>query len=229
MKDLPNIPDIFLTIISDFVEAVIDDRQDYSPSVYTPILFPKGDHYIPWSAIDWPSARKRGFPLGAIDPLNLVANLVQTLTLLWENRSITALNEFSSFRFGGLGLLQARRNDDVEWTTILAYCGGTEYVKTEDGGIFLSEAGHPTPKGKCGHTPLVLGNHQTCSSCQKLLCDRCGFCSVVCRDRAFQALAHDRNNVDRRQKDELANDGKPTIQGPPWEEVPWGTYDDYFR
>jgi hypothetical protein len=223
LQGVPNVPDIFLTVLSDFVEAVIDDRQDYSPVIYNEILFPKPDYVNPFSERTGP------FPLGSLDPLNLVANLVETLTSLWEKRSNTALKEFSSFRFGGLGLLQARRNDDVEWTTILAYCGGTEYERDEDGKIVISEAGRPRPKGKCGHAPLVLGSHQTCPNCRKLLCHRCGFCSVACRDQAFRALARDGNNVARTRKSQLPKDGGRTLEAPPWELVPLKAYEDYLR
>lgn len=229
LKEIPDVPDIFLAVMSHFVEAVIDDWADYSPAIYTPILFPKRDHVVPLRATG-PS-----FPLGAIDPLNLVVSLLKTLTSLWEKRSHTALKEFSSFRFGGLGLLQARRNADVEWTTILAYCGGSEYYKGEDGEILLSDAGRPRPKGKCGHTPLVLGNHQTCPNCRKLLCDMCGFCSVACRDQVFRALAggsnsaRDRNRVAPIKKNEFPKDSGRTLEAPPWELVPLYAYEHDFR
>lgn len=229
INGIPNVPDIFLAVISDFVEAVIFDRRDYAPEIYTPLLYPKGNHAIHLNGIGRRSEPHCGFPLGAIDPLGLVASLVETLTLLWEKRSQTTLKEFTSFRFGGLGLLQARRHDEVEWTTILAYCGGNEYVKDEDGKVALSEAGHPTRKGKCGHTPLVIGIHQTCSQCRKLLCDKCGFCTVSCRDQEFRALAIDRNSVQRPRKSESAKDSGRTLEAPPWESAPWGTYEDYFR
>jgi cold shock CspA family protein len=229
LKGIPDVPTIFLAVISDFVEAVFCDRQDYSPAIYASILFPKGDHVIPLRAISSFFDQNRASPLGAIDPLNLVASLVMTLTLLWEKRSNTALREFSSFRFGGLGLLQARRNDRVEWTTILAYCGGTEYDKGEDGKILLSEEGRPMPKGKCGHTPLVFGNHQTCPNCRKLLCDKCGFCSVMCRDEAFGALMRDRDSVARPRKNGFLKDSDRVLEAPPWEPVPWEAYEQYLR
>lgn len=235
VERVPNVPDIFLTTLSDFVDAIINERQDYSPIIYNHILFPTRDHVVQSRVLDpfsegnrfW--ERTRVFPLGAIDPLNLIASLVETLTSLWEKRSNTALKEFSSFRFGGLGLLQARRSDDVEWTTILAYCGGTEYEQDEDGKILISEAGRPRPKGRCGHAPLVLGINQTCPNCRKLLCHRCGFCSVVCRDQAFRALARDGNNVARTGKSQLPNDCGRAVEAPPWELVPLEAYEDYFQ
>lgn len=228
LNGIPNVPDIFLAVLSDFVEAVIFERQDYSPEIYKPILFPKRNHTIRLNGISRLSELHYGPPLGAIDPLDLVASLVKTLTSLWERRSHTALKDFSSFRFGGLGLLQARRKDDVEWTTIFAYCGGTEYVKDEDGKIDLSE-GHPKRKGKCGKTPLVIGKHEICPKCQKLLCDKCEFCSIPCRDQKLQALKLDNESVARSRKSEFSKDSGQTPEVPPWEMVPWGAYEDYFR
>jgi hypothetical protein len=213
LNGIPNVPDIFLAVISDFVEAIMCNRQDYSPAIYAEILFPKLE----------PER-----PLGAIDPLGLVASLVKTLKLLWENHTQAALKEFTSFRFGGLGLLQARRNNDVKWTTILAYCGGTEFVKDDNDKIVLLEAGRPKWKGKCGNTPLVLGNHQTCPKCRKLLCDKCEFCSVLCRDQELRALTLDKERVARPRKDELTNDSGRTLEAPPWESAPWGAYEDYY-
>lgn len=210
LREIPNVPDIFLSLISDFVEAVIKDRQDYSPIDCNQILFSK---------------RNSAAPLGAIDPLNLVASLVKTLASLWQNRSDTALRKFTHFRFGGLGLLQGRRNDDAEWTTILAYCGGAEYQRGEDGEIRLSEAGRPTPKGKCGHTPLVVGVHQTCPNCRKLLCNKCDFCSVTCQEQAFLALTRDKSSV----APSLTEGGGRIFEAPPWEFMPLEAYKDDIR
>ena len=228
LNGIPNVPDIFLAVLSDFVEAVIFERQDYSPEIYKPILFPERNHTIRLNGMSRLSELHYGPPLGAIDPLDLVASLVNTLTSLWEKRSHTALKDFSNFRFGGLGLLQARRKDDVEWTTIFAYCGGTEYVKDEDGKIDLSE-GYPKRKGKCGKTPLVIGQHEICPKCRKLLCNRCEFCSIPCWDQKLEALKLDNESVARSRKSELSKDSGQTPEVPPWEIVPWGAYEDYFQ
>lgn len=228
LNGLPNVPDIFLTVISDFVEAVMCDRQDYSPAIYTKLLFSDENQHIPLSGISRLSEQHNGFPLGAIDPLNLVSSLIKTLTSLYEKRTHATLKEFTSFRFGGLGLLQARRKDDIEWTTILAYCGGTEYEIAPNGKMVVSETGSPKWKGKCGRTPLVLGRHKTCPNCRKLLCDKCGFCSIACRNVAFRELASaSRSSVQLRKKVFSKDSGK-AVEVPPWEAAPMGDYEDYF-
>lgn len=193
--------------------------------MYLPLLFPKGNHVSPLSGISRLSELNCGFPLGAIDSLNLVASLVKTLTSLWDIRSNTALKGYSSFRFGGLGLLQARRNKDLEWTTILAYCGGTEYLKGRNGRIDLSNEGRPTSRGKCGHMPLIIGIQKTCSHCRKLLCDKCGFCTVACREQGFKPLALDKSLImGRGKKVSTSTAGEVT----PWDPAPMGNYEDYF-
>ncbi len=179
---IPYVPDIFLTILSDFVGAVIVSDPEYSPEIYN-YIFVLQD-------FDFNDRRPgvRRWPLGAIDPLQLVSGLVKALTELWEHSSRMQLREFASFRFRGLGLLEARRRNDLQWTTILAYCGGMVYEKDDGGNTVMSDAGLPKPKGKCGHSPLVLGKNMTCPKCHKLQCERCDYCSDACREERFQRL-----------------------------------------
>ena len=107
-------------------------------------------------------------PLKIYDPLNIIKKFCNTLQILWENREKANLNQFTMFKFNGQGLLQGKRgHGDRFLTTILAYCGG-----------------RVERKGKCGYRPLVVGKHENCSVCGKLICpnDNCRFCSINCEN-----------------------------------------------
>ncbi|CAN5380472.1 hypothetical protein BH10PSE3_BH10PSE3_07620 [soil metagenome] len=203
----PSLPAIFFAILTDFLAALREDRSDFSPQGYLPLLY-AGNQCI--------------HPLGAIDPLRLIQNLVKTLTTLWDHRAKSDLERFSSFRFGGLGILQGRQLDRSEWSTIVAYCGGTVYETDERGMVIVTPEGQPqSTKGKCGHTPIVIGMNQSCPSCRKLICDKCSFCSAPCREHAFRALADERLNNPAppkgRSRSTLSNVGH---EMPNWESIP---------
>ncbi|MCD2316906.1 hypothetical protein LQ954_12170 [Sphingomonas sp. IC-11] len=228
LDSVPAVPAIFLTLLSDFVDAVVDHRPDFSPSSYAAVLFPHGGSG-PTHRSDRSFVRVETHgPLGAIDPLGLVAALVRTLTTLWANRVETALERFTNYRFGGLGLMQARGDSDVEWTTILAYCGGTEYQRDEDGNIHFS-GNAPKVMGRCGNTPLIIGSHETCSRCRKLLCEKCGFCSIGCQEKMLQSMKRDRNGAARLRSTGFVSSRGRNTEEPPWESVPLDAYEDYFR
>ncbi len=127
--------------------------------------------YSPFGYADllYTNADYQRFPLGIVDPLNTIKNLYDTLCSLWEHQGKTRLREFEFFRFRGRGLLQGRRRGSSRLETIIAYCGGDI-----------------PGKGKCGFSPLVLGEHKTCS-CNRLICPECGYCSRDCTDRMIRA------------------------------------------
>lgn len=211
----PSLPAVFFAVLTDFLVALRADRADFTPQGYLPLLYsPDCIH-----------------PLGAIDPLNLVRTLVTTLTTLWIHREKSNLERFSSFRFGGLGILQGREHENHEWTTIVAYCGGTVYELDESGTVILTPDGQPQyQKGRCGHTPVVIGTNRSCHSCRKLICDKCGFCSAPCREQSFRALA------DQAKRKPIHLEGRlgsiPSAVGhemPDWELVPLEAYEDEFR
>lgn len=128
-----------------------------------------------YSKIIYPS-KDSTHPLWIYDPLNTVKDLCETLTTLWEHKDSIRLSSFTSFHFSGNGLLQARKSSNDPWTTLLAYCGG----KVDR-------------KGKCGFSPLILGEHHTCPVCQKLICpcSNCHYCSESClqEQKRFAELA----------------------------------------
>lgn len=145
------LPVLFLSILSHFVEMAVG-------------ILPCDD-YSPADYADLLYTRKGlpKFPIGIYDPLNIIEELCMTLNDLWENRSSIALTEFGSYKFHALGILQGLSKADQRWITIVAYCGGR--VKE---------------KGKCGKSPLILGREQACGKCGKLICPKCGFCSMNC-------------------------------------------------
>ena len=100
-------------------------------------------------------------PIGIFDPLNLIEDLIRTLQLVWDNRSQVPWETIDTYRFTGLGLLVGKKHNG-EPITILAYCGGTI-----------------PGKGKCGHSPLVVGKNKTCPN-GKLVCEICSFCCEKC-------------------------------------------------
>jgi len=214
----PSLPGIFLTVLTDFIARLKGDPDDFSPQGYLPLLF-AGNSETP-----------AAFTLGTIDPLHLVHALVATLTILWENRRKTNLERFSSFKLSGLGLLQGREKQHSGWTTIIAYCGGIVYAKGDKGKVLLTPDGKPrSVMGKCGQSPLVIGQEQTCSACGKLVCGKCGFCSQHCQEQAFQELAESA----KRESAHHSNRGFPGLDDGAtvsidWE-IPIEAYEDEFR
>lgn len=209
----PNLPAIFLTILTDFLLALHEQRENYTPEDCEQLLFAGGGPR---------------YPLGAIDPLQLVSNLIKTLRTLWAGRGETRLARFRQFRLVGLGILQGRESQERPWTTIVAYCGGIQYELDEQGRIKF-DAGRPTPRGKCGHTPLIIGESQTCPSCRKLVCARCSFCSQPCRERSLNkaaSLAEEQNSLRREQH---RDDSGSQQSDPPTWDVPLDAYEDDGR
>lgn len=103
-------------------------------------------------------------PASLIDPVQLIKKLINTLKTLWSNRHSTNLVSLRRFNFQGEGLLTGIDPQDRK-VTVLAYCGG-----------FIEG------KGKCGNSPLVIGQHETCRRCQMLICNKCGHCSERCKN-----------------------------------------------
>jgi hypothetical protein len=143
-----DMPILFLSLLTHFLEMIREKElwDKYHPNGYFELL------YTCKSCDD--------NPLGLFDPLKVIKSFIQTLSILWNRRNDTNLNEFEHFKFNGYGLLEGKRIYGDKYETILAYCGG-----------FIHGM------GKCGYAPLVLGNEQNCPECGKLICEKCGFCS----------------------------------------------------
>ena len=163
-----SLPRLFLSILTDFLFAIRDNRTEFDPSRYRELLFPgtrSSELGRAWDRL----------PLGIPDPLESVSGLITSLSILWRHRGHSGLTSFTRFRFNGAGLLRGTRSPDDELTTILAYCGGW------------------IPKrGKCGHAPLVLGREEACPECKYLVCPKCAHCTDSCPEgvRRKQKMEH---------------------------------------
>ena len=220
----PEVPIVFFAILTDFLGHLKNGEADYSPEGYRSLLYSKYPRYSVSSPHAEPS-----YPLGAIDPLGLVLNLIKTLSNLWEGRNETNLGRFSSFRFIGLGILQGRERNRRDWTTIIAYCGGTAYRTDDAGNVTLTQDGKPVgEKGKCGNVPLIIGDAATCPACGKLICEKCGFCSLLCQERQFAERA-EKERTARQMATARARGADGGSSDPRWVEIPLEAYEDDFR
>ena len=159
-----SLPWLYLFTFHHFIDAITNIRsaesKQYSPEGYNDLIF-----YVQNSFTDEVTTR----PASLIDPLKIISKLINTLEVLWEHRHATRLNSLRSFTFRGEGLLKGI-DSNGRGVSVLAYCGG-----------FISG------KGKCGNAPLVIGQNMTCSSCQMLICDKCGYCSERCKSKQNQS------------------------------------------
>ncbi|WP_019503250.1 hypothetical protein [Pleurocapsa sp. PCC 7319] len=148
-----SLPYLFLGLLKHFLKNLSKEDKTYSPRDYKDLIYANSSEI---------------HPLKIYDHLNIIRNFCDTLQILWENREIANLDQFTMFKFNGQGLLQGKKeHSDKFLTTILAYCGG--WVEK---------------KGKCGHRPLIVGRHNNCSACGRLICpkDDCQFCSANCEN-----------------------------------------------
>ncbi len=144
------LPHLFLSVLKHFLKMLSSNPQHYSPNNYMKILFS--------------ISRSYRHPLKIYDFLGLIRQFTETLQTVWENRNEANLKQFKVFKFTGQGLLQGKRSEtDSNPTTILAYCGG--WVESQ---------------GKCGYSPLIIGKHSNCTTCGRLICPECSYCSDNC-------------------------------------------------
>ena len=167
------LPQLFLTVLSDFLNKLQGAPTSFSPAGYRELIFDIARRG---------SKTTYGPPLGLADPLELIEGLCGSIEVLWQHRQALELGRFVSFRFSGLGLLQGRVSAQSPWETILAYCGG--WVRSEAATDGFSPTGFEKGQklGRCGNSPLVLGKESLCPVCHKLICGKCGFCSQSCED-----------------------------------------------
>jgi hypothetical protein len=97
---------------------------------------------------------------GLHDPSDSIADLFSLL-----ERSGRAIRDhgirFDRFTVRGTHILEATYAGRG-WT-VYAYCGGRK--RNSD---------------RCGHSPLVIGEHPSCADCGRLICKRCGSCTPNC-------------------------------------------------
>ena len=102
------------------------------------------------------------YPLGLEDPLGYVDRFFSAFQSLGIGLK-PFVKRIRSFRILGPDILVADMEDGHR-LTMLAYCGG-----------WLEH------KGRCGSAPLVVGIHEHCSECERLVCTDCFFCSERCQ------------------------------------------------
>lgn len=148
---------LFTFVLAYTLEQARRDAQGWSPQSFEKWLFLSGH------------GGNRQRPLGLDDPLEYIAGIVGAMKTLWQ-KARSSLKEFRSFRLRSPWILTGEDSNGVE-RTIMAYCGGS----------ILGEDGHFL--AKCGLSPLILGQDESCSHCGRLICHECGFCSEKCGRR----------------------------------------------
>ena len=168
-----SLPRLYLTILTHFLRMLSsrEGNDTYQPLMYALLLYSNPNLIKVPNAhddkVEQEIERKNNLPLGIVDPLSIIDNLVISLQIVWEHRISNDwdLSQFQVFSFKGLGWLVGSTDKSFQSRkTILAYCGG------KDGDV------------SCGNTPLLIGKHETCVNCGRLICDKCGFCSESCRN-----------------------------------------------
>jgi len=101
------------------------------------------------------------YPLFLLDTQKYVANLIDLLSRVQQEAARTNA-QFTGFLMPHPSILRGRR-DVLMPMTLIAYCGGRLPTRV-----------------KCGAAPLFFGEHQTCSSCSHLICEKCGHCADGC-------------------------------------------------
>jgi len=188
---------LYLTILSHFLTMAImkEPPDDYNPIKYRKLLYTT---YLK----EEEDAEEICNPLGINDPINIIDQLITTLSTVWEHRFEIGLSEYEVFRFSGLGLLRGKRRLVDIYESIIAYCGGE--VKG---------------KGKCGFSPLIRGKHKTCQVCGKLICDKCGYCSKNCsgnRDRISEQHSQSEDLYVYFDEIDFFTDYDPVVEEPEW-------------
>lgn len=118
------------------------------------------------------SPYSKNWPMRLYDPLGYVYGINRSMWTLWRE-SKDELKRFSSFRLASPWILMGTDEFGDE-LTIMAYCGGRL------NGV------------KCGNSPLILGENQSCPRCKRLICDRCNHCTDHCPEMAERSQRAER-------------------------------------
>jgi hypothetical protein len=148
-------PMLFLHIMDRFCRST-REKAPFPANDLRQILFPATSPFL--AECSTPTT-----PLAVLDPLETVKELLDVLEKVANTCAQRAI-AFTTFRLAGRGVFQGRWNGE-NWQTIFAYCGGWR----------------TKPIGKCGQSPLFLGQNNSCEICSKLVCHTCGYCSETCQ------------------------------------------------
>lgn len=147
-------PRLYLHILDRFCQSVIEDK-NFPASSLKEILYPE-------TFKSFPSIHNRKTPLGILDPVEIVYELLNILDDVSNHCQLKKYG-FKSFKLVGNAIFRGV-NANGKLQTITAYCGG-----------WL-----PNNQGRCGKSSLYLGLHEVCQICGYLICDRCYFCQEKC-------------------------------------------------
>lgn len=86
------LPYVFLTLLSHFLDTFRSGSTSFHPAEYKELIY------------------YQSHPLGIYDPINTINELCDTLSIIWDNKHKTKIDEFKIFRFKGTGLLEGRKD-----------------------------------------------------------------------------------------------------------------------
>lgn len=146
-------PVLFIYVMAHFLEAINQekDRDQVIPPLRSIILASDAEQDILSS------------PLGLKDPQRYISSLINVFEQVFDKIRKQGI-KFTRFKLQHPSILKGMTTTG-SWVTLFAYCGGWLTFPFEV---------------KCGATPLYLGRHDTCQTCCRLICDKCGFCSNGC-------------------------------------------------
>lgn len=148
---------VFLHLLDRFCRSLLEDKAFPGEQLRWLLYPPMGTSPSALAAIH--------HPLVLCDPLGVVSELLAVLSKASETCRGLAL-AFTRFRLRGSGILQGFANTG-RWRTIIAYCGG--WGRLRDGRSV-----------RCGQNPVFLGQDESCTECERLICHRCGYCGQGC-------------------------------------------------
>lgn len=109
-----SLPYLFLTLLTDFLAALAEQRLDYRPARYQRLLFQHSETK---------AERRTQLPLGIFDPLRTISSMTLTLDSLWNEKGRKELRGFTRFEFTAAGLLRGSRPGSRRRISLLAWCG----------------------------------------------------------------------------------------------------------
>jgi hypothetical protein len=152
-------PVLYLHVLDRFCRSLVA-ATPFPAGVLRDIIFPPDSGALRGVA-------DASIPLGVLDPVEIVSELVDVLAKVSTHCSLSG-HGFTRFKLTGKNLLRGCRRNGT-WQTLLAYCGGWKKL---NGGREV----------KCGRNPLFIGQSEVClaEGCGYLICDRCGHCRAEC-------------------------------------------------
>lgn len=164
-------PSLYLYLMGAVLEAIASGG---SPAkvieILNDLIFPSaGESIHGWFALEagghraLPSGSQR--PLFLIDTEKYVDNLIALIDRIHKEIVKRELH-LTAFSMPHPSILRGRRKDG-SWITLIAYCGGSPDL--------------PDRTGKCGASPLYIGQNRTCPACKRLICHECGHCLDGCK------------------------------------------------